>query len=77
MRGSCSIYGGGGKCSQVFGWKKPKGKGQLGRPKSRWEGNIKLDLSDIGGGYVYWIRLVRGNAKRRAVVQKVMNFRVL
>ena len=66
-----------GNAHRFLDGKKPKGKGQLGRPKSRWEGNIKLDLSDIGGGYVYWIRLVRGNAKRRAVVQKVMNFRVL
>ena len=63
-----------------FWMEKPKGKGRLGRPKSRWERNIKLDLTDIGQGEgvrCIGIQLVRGKAKRQAFVQKVMNLRVL
>jgi hypothetical protein len=30
---------------------KPEGKRPLGRPRRRWEGNIKMDLQEVGGGY--------------------------
>ena len=38
---------------------KPKGKGPLGRPRRRWVDNIRMDLQDVGGGYVDWIGLAQ------------------
>jgi hypothetical protein len=35
-------------------WKKPKGKSQLGRPRRKWENNIKLDLQEVGYGGKEW-----------------------
>jgi len=34
---------------------KPEGKRPLGRPRHRWEDNIKMDLYEVGGGDMYWI----------------------
>jgi hypothetical protein len=36
---------------------KPEGKGPVGRPRLRWEGNIKMDLREIGWGGMDWIHL--------------------
>ena len=36
---------------------KSEGKRQLGRPKHRWEGNIKMDLQEVGCGGMDWIEL--------------------
>jgi hypothetical protein len=36
---------------------KKKGKRQLGTPKYRWEDNIRMDLGEIGWGYMQWINL--------------------
>ena len=36
---------------------KPEGKKPLGRPRCRWEDNIKMDLQEVGGGGVYWMEL--------------------
>ena len=36
---------------------KPEGKGPLARPMRRWEGNIKMDLRDVGCGGMNWINL--------------------
>ena len=38
---------------------KPKGKGPLGRPRGRWEDNIKMDLQEVGCGGMDWINLVQ------------------
>jgi len=38
---------------------KPEGKRQLGRPRHRWENNIKLDLQEVGCGGVDWIDLAQ------------------
>jgi hypothetical protein len=49
--GTCGTRGGGRRCLQGFGWR-PEGKRPLGRPRCRWEDNIKLDLRDFfGSGY--------------------------
>jgi hypothetical protein len=48
----------------------------LGRPRRRWEDNIKMDLSEIGFGDVDWIHLAQDRDKWRAVVNTVMNLRV-
>jgi hypothetical protein len=57
---------------------KPEGKKPLGRPGRRWEGWIRMDLSEIGfEGCVDWIRLAQDRDRWRAVVSAVMNLRVL
>jgi hypothetical protein len=56
---------------------KPEGKSPLGRPSSRWEDGIKMDLREIGCGDVQWIHLAQDRDRWRAVVNAVMNLRVL
>jgi hypothetical protein len=55
---------------------KPEGKRPLGRPKRRWEDNIKLDLRKVGCGGTDWIELVQDRDRWRALVNAVMNIRV-
>jgi hypothetical protein len=55
---------------------KPEGKRPLGRPRRRWEDEIRMDLREIGLG-VDWIRLAQDRDRWRAVVSAVMNLRVL
>jgi hypothetical protein len=56
---------------------KPKGKRPLGRPRRRWEDEIRMDLREIGFGCVDWIRLSQDRGRWRAVVSAVMNLLVL
>jgi hypothetical protein len=56
---------------------KSEGKRPLGRPKSRWEDGVRMDLGEIGFGGVDWIRLAQDRDRWRAVVSAVMNLRVL
>jgi len=55
---------------------KPLGKRPLGRPRRRWEDNIKMDLQEVGCGGVDWIELAQDRDKCRALVNAVMNLRV-
>jgi hypothetical protein len=55
---------------------KPEGKGQLGRPRHRWEDNIKMDFQGVGWVGVDWIDLAQDRDRCRAVVNAVMNLRV-
>jgi hypothetical protein len=55
---------------------KPEGKRPLERPRHRWEDEIKMDLEEIGWG-VAWIHLAQDRVRWRAVVNTVMNLRVL
>jgi hypothetical protein len=55
----------------------PEGKGPLGRPRRRWVNNIKMDLLEIGWSDVDLICLAQDRDKWRALVNAVMNFRVL
>ena len=55
---------------------KPKGKRPLGRPRRRWEDNIKMDLQEVGGGYGDWMELAQDREKWRALVSTVRNLRV-
>jgi len=55
---------------------KPEGKRPLGRPRCRWEGNIKMDLQVVGGGCGDWMELAQDRDRWRALVSTVMNFRV-
>ena len=54
---------------------KPEGKRPLGRPRRRWEDNIKIDLQEIGCGGMDWIELAQDRDKWQALVNVVMNFR--
>jgi hypothetical protein len=56
---------------------KPEGKRPLERQRRRWEDGIKMDLREIGWGGVEWIHLAQDRDRWRAVVDAVMNFRVL
>jgi hypothetical protein len=56
---------------------KPKGKRPLGRPRSRWEDGIRKDLREIGWGSVEWIQLAQDRNQWQALVNTVMNLRVL
>ena len=53
----------------------PEGKRPLGRPRLRWEDNIKMDLKEVGCGGMDWIYLVQDRDSWRALVNAVMNFR--
>ena len=55
---------------------KPEGKRPLGRPRHRWEDNIKMDLQEVGGGCGDWMELVQDRERWRTLVSTVMNFRV-
>ena len=54
---------------------KPEGKSPLGRPRRRWEVNIKTDLREVGGGGD-WTELAQDRDRWRALVNTTMNFRV-
>jgi hypothetical protein len=56
---------------------KHEGKRQLGRPRRRWEDNIKLDILEVGGCGGDWMELAQDRDRWRALVStKVKNFRV-
>ena len=55
---------------------KPEGKRPLGRPRRRWEDNIKMDLQEVGRGCGDWMELAQDRKRWRALVSTVMNLRV-
>jgi hypothetical protein len=56
---------------------KPEGRRPLGRPRRRWEDNIKTDLREVGwGGSIDWVDLAKDRDRWRPLVNAVMNFRV-
>ena len=55
---------------------KPNGRTPLGRPRLRWEDNIKMDLGEVGRGCGDWMELAQDRDRWRALVSTVMNFRV-
>jgi hypothetical protein len=58
----------------LFG--RPEGKRPMGRPRSRWEDKISLDLREIGIDGANWIQLAQDRVHWRAFVNTVMNIRV-
>jgi hypothetical protein len=54
---------------------KPEGKRPLGRPRRRWEDNIKMDLQEVRCGGMNWIELAQDSDKWRALLNAVMNIR--
>jgi hypothetical protein len=55
---------------------KPEGERPLGRPRRRWEDNIKMDLQKVGCGVMDWIELAQDRDSWRALVNAGMNIRV-
>jgi hypothetical protein len=55
---------------------RPEGRGPLGRPRRRWEDNIKMDLREIEFGDVDWIHWAQDRGRWRALVNTVMDLRV-
>jgi hypothetical protein len=55
---------------------KPEGKRPLGRPKRRWEDNIKIDIQEMVGGCGDWMELAQDRDRWRALVSTVRNLRV-
>jgi hypothetical protein len=57
--------------------RKPEGKKPLGKPRRRWEDGIRMDLREIGWWSVEWIQLAQDRERWRALVNMVVNLRVL
>ena len=55
---------------------KPEGKRPLGRPRRTWVDNIRMDLQEVGCGYMDWIRLAQDRDRWRKLVSTVMNLQV-
>jgi hypothetical protein len=55
---------------------KPEGKRPMGRPRRRWESNIKMDLQEVGGGCGDWMELAQDRERWRALVSMVRDLRV-
>jgi hypothetical protein len=55
---------------------KPQGKRPLGRPRRRWEYNIKMDLREIGWDGVDWMHRVQDTDKLWVLVHMVINLRI-
>ena len=55
---------------------KPEGNRPLGRPRHRWDDNIKMDLQEVGRGRGDWMALAQDRDRWRALVGTVRNFRV-
>jgi hypothetical protein len=56
---------------------KPEGKRPLGRPRRRWEDEIRIYLREIGWGSVEWIQLAQDRDRWRDLVNTLMKLRVL
>jgi hypothetical protein len=75
MGWTCGTHGEGRGAYRVLVGR-PEGKRPLGRPRRRWEDNIKMDLREIGIDGANWIRLAQDRFQWRAFVNTVMNLRV-
>jgi hypothetical protein len=73
--GACSTYRGQQRCIKGFGGK-PEGNRPLGRPKRRWDDNIKIDLQEVRCKGMDLIDLAQERDRWRALVNDVMNLQV-
>ena len=73
--GACSTYGERRGIYRVLVGK-PEGKKPLGRPRRKWEDNIKTNIQEMGCGVMGWIELAQDRDWWRALVNAVMNLGV-
>ena len=74
-RGMWRVWGQGRGVHRVLVGK-PEGKRPLGRPRRRWEDNIKIYFQEVGGGSGDWMELAQDRDRWRALVSTVMNLGV-
>jgi hypothetical protein len=74
MGGACSTNGEKRNANRLLVGK-PEGKRPLGRPRRRWEDNIRMDLGEVGWGDVDWIGQAQDRNRWRALVNSVLNLR--
>jgi hypothetical protein len=72
MGGACSTYGEERGVYRVLVGK-PEGRKPLGRPRHRWEDNIRMDLQEVGCGCVDWMELAQDGDRWCVLVSAVMN----
>jgi hypothetical protein len=53
--------------------RKPEGNRPFGRPRHKWEGNIRMDLREIGWKVVDWVHLAQDRDQWQAFVNVIMN----
>jgi hypothetical protein len=75
MGGSCTADGEKRGVYRVLE-RRPEVRRPLGRPRHRWEDNIRMDLQEVGCGGWDWIGLAQDRDRWRAIVNAVMNLRV-
>ena len=75
MGGAWCGYGGEKRRVQVL-VRNPEGKRPLGRPRRRWEDNIKMDHPEVGCGSMDWIDVAQDRNRWRVLVNAAMNFQV-
>jgi len=75
MGGVCSTYGGEKSRIQGFGGE-TEGKRPFGRPRSKWEENIKMNLQEVGCGGMDYVDVAQDRDRWRALLNAIMNLRV-
>jgi hypothetical protein len=65
-----------GRCAYRILVGRPEGRRPLGRPRHRWEDNIKMDLQEVGWRDMDWIDMAQDRDRWRALVSVVMNLQV-
>ena len=75
MGWACGAYGWGEGVYRVLVGK-PEGKRPLGRPRHRWVDNIRMNLQEVGCGYMDWTGLAQDRDRWRKLVSAEMNLRV-
>jgi len=72
---ACGTYGGGeGVYRDLV--REPEGNRPLGRPRRRWVDKIRMDLQEVGCGYMDWIGRAQERDRWRTLVSAVMTLRV-
>jgi hypothetical protein len=75
MSGACSADGKEKGVYKVLVGK-PEGQRPLGRPRHKWEDNIRMDIQEVGCGGMDWIGLAQDRDRWRPILNAVMNLRV-